>query len=103
MSFVFTTRNLDVIVLKITKRSQSSNLPSLLCIINAIFIITTILICTIVIHFMKAQHMHISVKNVLFASVEQDAQNDKDKDRVVIMEFSAKNIASHGIPQIMIR
>ena len=52
---------------------------------------------------MKAQHLHISVKNVLFASVEQDAQNDKDKDRVVIMEFSAKNIASHGIPQIMIR
>ena len=52
---------------------------------------------------MKAQHMHISVKNVLFASVEQDAQNDKDKDKYVITEFSAKNIASHGIPQIMIR
>ena len=52
---------------------------------------------------MNAPHLHISVKNIILISVEQDAQNDKDKDRVVIMEFSAKNIASHGIPQIMIR
>lgn len=39
----------------------------------------------------------------MLTSVEKDAQNDKDKDKYVIMEFSAKNIASHGIPQIMIR
>ena len=93
MSFVFTTRNLDVIELKITIDHNR----------HAIFTITTIFICTIIVNSMKAQHMHISVKNMIIASVEQDAQNDKDKDRVVIMEFSAKNIASHGIPQIMIR
>ena len=71
--------------------------------INSIFTITTIFISTIIIHLMKAQHMHISVKNIMLTSVEKDAQNDKDKDKYVIMEFSAKNIASHGIPQIMIR